>query len=320
MNESRQFGPTFKRLREGKNKTLKATAEGIMTPQFLSKFEKGNTDISLINFNLLLNRLGIYWADFIREYQGPNLDNVAKFTLQMLSGSSSSYLNKVRFFKDELPFDFPENPQVIDLIQDNIQVALSGYADLGIDPKEKIKTMQNYLEEIDVWHTLEWDLWKAVLFSASLESIRYRTRQLYPLLNTAIRYVNLTEAVSIIDTFLVTVKHLMDEGYYDDAEEILLYFEKNSRLIPFESYLREFKKLYVYLLFLQGKMETHDEAKRFIQYSEMADSYFNFNTSFSQATIENFIKHIPQINKTGTPFDASDVPLIDRYFARTKNP
>lgn len=320
MDETRQFGSTFKRLREGKNKTLKATAEGIMTPQFLSKFEKGNTDISLVNFNLLLNRLGVYWADFIREYQGPNLDNVAKFTLDMMVSGTNSYLTKVRYFKDELPFDFPENPQVIDLIQDNIQVALSSYADLGIDLKEKVQTMQDHLEKVEEWQTLEWDLWKAVLFHAPIESIRYRTSQLYPRLAKVIRYADFTEVANILDTFLTTIKHLMDEGYYEDAEEIILYFEKNSRLIPFENYLRELKKHHIHLLFLQGKMEAHEEAKRFIQYSEMATSYFNFNTTASQAAIENFIKHIPQINKTGVPFDASDVPLIDRYFARTKNP
>lgn len=68
------YGAAFKKLREERGLTIKATAQDIVSPQFLSKFEKEDSSISLENFNKLLIRIGVTWKDFFEIYQGESIE------------------------------------------------------------------------------------------------------------------------------------------------------------------------------------------------------------------------------------------------------
>lgn len=64
------FGATFKYLREARGLSLKEAASDIVSPQFLSQFEKGDKGISLENFAKLLIVIGAlenFKADNMKE-------------------------------------------------------------------------------------------------------------------------------------------------------------------------------------------------------------------------------------------------------------
>ena len=64
------FGATFKYLREVRGLSLKEAASDIVSPQFLSQFEKGDKGISLENFAKLLIVIGAlenFKADNMKE-------------------------------------------------------------------------------------------------------------------------------------------------------------------------------------------------------------------------------------------------------------
>ena len=64
------FGTTFKYLREARGLSLKEAASDIVSPQFLSQFEKGEKGISLENFAKLLIVIGAlenFKADNMKE-------------------------------------------------------------------------------------------------------------------------------------------------------------------------------------------------------------------------------------------------------------
>lgn len=58
------YGAQFKKLREGKGMTLRETAKGIVSYQFLSNFENRHSNISLYNFVELLDRLHVSFNEF----------------------------------------------------------------------------------------------------------------------------------------------------------------------------------------------------------------------------------------------------------------
>lgn len=65
-------GENFKNIRIGKGYSLKEVAEGIISSSFLSKFERGESDISLTNFILLLNKLNVSIEEYTlisRDFQ-----------------------------------------------------------------------------------------------------------------------------------------------------------------------------------------------------------------------------------------------------------
>ncbi|MCK1994221.1 helix-turn-helix domain-containing protein [Peribacillus muralis] len=59
-----RYGRLFRKLRKEKNYSLKEIAEGNISVSFLSKFERGESDISLTNFYSLLGKLNITLEEF----------------------------------------------------------------------------------------------------------------------------------------------------------------------------------------------------------------------------------------------------------------
>lgn len=59
-----EIGTCFRYLRKSKNMTINDTAKGILTPQFLSEFERGNSNISTTKFFALLNKINVQITEF----------------------------------------------------------------------------------------------------------------------------------------------------------------------------------------------------------------------------------------------------------------
>ena len=57
----------FQEIREKKNQTIANTSDGIVTPQFLRKYERENGDIRFSNLVQLLNRLNTTIDEFVFE-------------------------------------------------------------------------------------------------------------------------------------------------------------------------------------------------------------------------------------------------------------
>lgn len=84
------FGPTFKELRLEKRFSLKDTAEGIVSTQFLTNFESGKSDIKLTNFTLLLDRIHLTYEEFLYRYQDPSVVDLSKIFFQFHEVTSES--------------------------------------------------------------------------------------------------------------------------------------------------------------------------------------------------------------------------------------
>lgn len=61
-------GKTYKYFREAKNFSVKQASEGIVSPQFLRKYEANQCDISMTNFFKLLARINVTLAEFLNVY------------------------------------------------------------------------------------------------------------------------------------------------------------------------------------------------------------------------------------------------------------
>lgn len=70
-----KIGQIFKEFRTAKHITLKEASTGIVSVPFLSRFERGLTDISFTHLLELLNRINVQLAEFEFLYQKRNADN-----------------------------------------------------------------------------------------------------------------------------------------------------------------------------------------------------------------------------------------------------
>ena len=64
MNILSNIGPVFRHLRKSKGMTLKETADGLISSQFLSEFERGHSNISVLNFFSLLDKINVQITEF----------------------------------------------------------------------------------------------------------------------------------------------------------------------------------------------------------------------------------------------------------------
>src|SRR5699024_10191772 len=60
----KNYGTTFRTFRQNKGYTLKQVATGIVSVSFLSKFERGDSDISFSTMGDLLDRIMVTFEEF----------------------------------------------------------------------------------------------------------------------------------------------------------------------------------------------------------------------------------------------------------------
>ena len=65
-------GYLIKKLRLSKNLTQSQLAEGILSKNFLSRYERGESQVNDSTFLRLLERMNIYFSEFEELFQGEN--------------------------------------------------------------------------------------------------------------------------------------------------------------------------------------------------------------------------------------------------------
>ena len=65
-------GYFIKKLRLSKNLTQSQLAEGILSKNFLSRYERGESQVNDSTFLRLLERMNIYFSEFEELFQGEN--------------------------------------------------------------------------------------------------------------------------------------------------------------------------------------------------------------------------------------------------------
>lgn len=71
-----KFGSTFKKIRLMKGYTTIYVCQGIVSRQYIRKFENGDIDISMSNLNKLLYRMKVTWNEFIIRNMNINIDSL----------------------------------------------------------------------------------------------------------------------------------------------------------------------------------------------------------------------------------------------------
>src|SRR5699024_8257580 len=97
----KSYGETFRKIREEKGYSMKQVAEGVVSISFLSKFERGDSDISLSLFVQLLDRLFLSFD----EFEFLHLDHKTSEMERFFQASNQAYLSRdlksLRILKEE---------------------------------------------------------------------------------------------------------------------------------------------------------------------------------------------------------------------------
>ncbi|MFS0612268.1 helix-turn-helix domain-containing protein [Lederbergia ruris] len=163
MNE---YGKTIRKIREEKGYTMQQLSDGILSISFLSKFERGNSDISISYFFQILERLSLSYDEFLFVHNDFKLDNFETFFDKAEQAYVNRNLSKLQTLK-EVQIDkwrttkiaaYRCNTLVLDVL---ICILRDEFIDAE---KEAIEFLFDYLFQVEVWGYYELRLYNTTMF------------------------------------------------------------------------------------------------------------------------------------------------------------
>lgn len=94
--DNNYFGSIFKKIRLGRQMSLKDVSGNSLSLSFISKFERGETEISLSRFLLLLDNLNVNIDEFVKIHQ---TENASEIDLLMREVADAFYNNNLKKLK-----------------------------------------------------------------------------------------------------------------------------------------------------------------------------------------------------------------------------
>ena len=174
------FGATFKYLREARGLSLKEAASDIVSPQFLSQFEKGDKGISLENFAKLLIVIGVEWNDFVLAFANKGGDCLELPAIEF--GKHVVHEEDILTYIEEYEklFDvyLKDNPLQADMIFKSIK--LRHYPTISKSPETvaRIQKIINHLMNSDIFNSIELEIYRVIVNHCPMELIDHMTKQL----------------------------------------------------------------------------------------------------------------------------------------------
>lgn len=237
MSSLYPFGPTFKQLREKRGLSLKEAASTIVSPQFLSRFEKGEKGISLENFNRLLIVLGLEWKDFAAAV-ADNGGDCIEFPAYEFSKHVTNEEDIFRYLPEyEKLFDryLTDNPTQADILLNIIKLGHYPTISKSEETVEKIQPIINHLMKLETYTSSELELYCRIVNHCPLELVEHMAKQFLFMYKQS---ADTDTYIRILNGLTFTAKHFSEQGYHLRANNIikevkkLQTFERGYLAIP----------------------------------------------------------------------------------------
>lgn len=273
------IGPVFRHLRKSKGMTLKETADGLISSQFLSEFERGHSNISVVNFFSLLDKINVQITEFkihsdelteqtqqhfLSQYgKAYRSRNVVKLN-ELIDSQNKLYRNS------KLP-RFEHNVIILKQL-------INYFTNLPFNQTDA-NSIYHYLLNCEEWHYYELCLFGNSIFFMSIAQVEKLTR-------TASQKAHKYEKLLLnSSTFALVIMNVID------------YFLEANYLAPVASLIKEvdrvlINKRYFYdknqLNYLKGiykiKMEMLEEGK------DLCDEAIRLMSHFGAEDIANILQ------------------------------
>lgn len=155
-------GEFIKKIRQEKHLTQKVLAEGILSKNFLSKFERGESKITSEIFLNLLERLNVSLDEF--EQLATSKHSQKEFLQKLDTFKSQKDVYLLENLKEEEKQLFQSDRNIRHLHnQILVEAHLQYLQGKNLEMKQK-RVIQSYLFEVEEWGDYEWELFGNIVF------------------------------------------------------------------------------------------------------------------------------------------------------------
>ena len=300
--EFKHYGEIIQKIRQDRNMTLKEAAGDVITPNNLSRFEKGLSSIKVDTFFEILSRFNLDEIDYaeVLHIQNDGSQRVKQIlnalskndrtkAIQIL-GKKSDWGNIIEYYTLKLGI----------LNQENEMDKLTP------DQVEAINYLINYIFSLDTLYIRDFTIIEILLQfniqSFELKFLEYLEKLILKGLEDSNNNEYFYRRYAMTGLFLI--RTYSRYGYYDKAEKLIY----KLNIIITQEFACEFAifplfllKMYeVYNLLRQDNPKAIERANTVIHYMDAQNDLFPLAYLFE--TKNMFIQDVQRLNKTGIPF------------------
>lgn len=304
--EPKHYGEIIQKIRQDRNMTLKEAAGDVITPNNLSRFEKGLSSIKVDTFFEILSRFNLDEIDYaeVLHIQNDGSQRVKQIinalskndrtkAIQIL-GKKSEWGNIIEYYTLKLGI----------LNQENEMDKLTP------DQVEAINYLINYIFSLDTLYIRDFTIIEILLQfniqSFELKFLEYLEKLIIKGLEDSNNDEYFYRRYAMTGLFLI--RTYSRYGYYDKAEKLIY----KLNIIITQEFACEFAifplfllKMYeVYNLLRQDNPKAIERANTVIHYMDAQNDLFPLAYLFE--TKNMFIQDVQRLNKTGIPFPTED--------------
>lgn len=231
-----EYGKTLRMIRQQKGITLKQLADNICSVSFLSKFERGDSDITLSLMTKLLDKLMINFDEFLyihNDYQPDQLEQFFKKAgtafynrdVKQLKQLKETALKKWKQYSVET---YHYNAIMLEIYESIVDPT---YTVEGLK-EYNIQLLSDYLFRVEVWGDYELTLYSATLFLLKPDMVVMLSRTAYEKSARFKDYKKANESITAvlfntIIFLLGSVNRFKEEfTYQKEFMEFISYLEK----------------------------------------------------------------------------------------------
>ncbi|KIL53658.1 DNA-binding protein [Jeotgalibacillus alimentarius] len=291
------YGRTMRSIRKQKGVTLNTLADGVCSVSFLSKFERGDSDISLGIMTSLLEKLMVSFDEFLFIHNDHAPDHLQHFfhtaySLYLERDSKGlKELKKAQLDKwEEFGIDtFHHNAlllEVYESIVDEKPISEDKH-------KKNVKTLSDYLFGVEVWGYYELSLYNSTLLLLEPEMVMTLSKTAYIKSGRFKEFEKVNQLIMsvLINTVIYLIGPVNQFGrecsYTRELKEFISYLEEAAipeQRLSEKLHLLQMKGLYE--IRIGKKEEGHSKVERSIQMLDDLDS---------PKTAENIRQYLKQI-------------------------
>ena len=305
--ESKHYGEIVYKIRQDRNMSLKEAAGDAITPNNLSRFEKGLATVKVDTFFEILSNFNLDPADYAellhikdentqRSKQITNAiskDDIAK--ARQILGKKSEWTNLIEYY-------------TLKLVTSQRYMRFSEFTP---DELEAVHYLIDYILSIDTLYFRDFtilfvlfifeDKFFEVHFLEYLENLIVKELD-------KVKYRTVEFAHLYIHCGANLVRTYSRYGYYDKAEKLIY---KLKLILTQDSYatiainpLFHLNMYEVYNLLRQNNPKAIEQANTILHYIDAQNDLFPLSYMFTWKNV--FIQEVQRLNKTGIPFPTED--------------
>lgn len=289
------FGEIIKQIREERGFTLKEAAGTAISPNNLSKFEKGITTIKVDTFFEILNNLKIYdpynVTMLIMRYQFQN--------------PSLSEFEKTRYKTPTKNLDFIETLGLDTYLSDSMYILSLNVSKENLTDRDWtiLNRAKTALFHLNYWLPQDYTLFSSLtrFFDIPRETLQQISKTALGLLEEP--FIDIKQQRDLLLTLSSIIRTYSRNGHYQVAQNLVdkieLFRIKNfhyAKEVLLDSFLH-IKMQECYNLLRQEKKEGIELATQILSYLDNRNSLFLDQTYFNHRDI--FYQQVKMLNKTG---------------------